>query len=132
MTEHVTPPTALRLRGRTGPIAAQLITPAKGRRRRVVVAIGLDGHDARVLAESTGRVVVALIDDRSPGAFEDAWRTVCWAAEHASELGARPGGTTVVAGRDASGALRQLAQRAAAEGWPPLTLIPTTAERRSA
>jgi acetyl esterase len=89
------------------------------------VLCGLDSHDgtARGLCRDAGAVVVS-VDYRLapeapfPAAVEDAYAAVCWAAEHAAQLGADPD-TLTVTGDSAGGNLAAVvAQIARDEGGP--------------
>jgi acetyl esterase len=78
------------------------------------------------LAQDVGAVVIS-VDYRLapehpfPAALEDAWAAVQWAAEHAEELGARPG-ALAVAGDSAGGNLAAIVARKARDSGLPLAL----------
>lgn len=108
-----------RIPGAAGEMAVRIYTPeGQGPHRLLVFFHGggfvigsLDTHDAqcRVLANAAEAVVVS-VDYRLapehpfPAAPEDAYTALCWAAEHAAELSARPE-TLAVGGDSAGGAL---------------------------
>ena len=90
--------------GRAGPIPVRIYRPTPAAEQPLVVyfhgggwVVGnLDSHDAicRRLAREAGAVVVAVDyrlapEHKFPSAVEDCYDAVCWAADHAAELGSR-------------------------------------------
>lgn len=121
--------------GPAGDLSVRIYTPAGTGPHRLVVffhgggwVVGtLDTHDglARALCNSAGAVVVS-VDYRLapehpfPAAPEDCYAATAWAAEHASELGARAE-TLAVAGDSAGGALAaSVCHMSADRNGPPI------------
>jgi acetyl esterase len=117
--------------GLNGPIRARCYRPVADPHLPVVaffhgggwVLSGIDGHDslARRLAARSGALVVS-IDYRLapehpfPAPHDDCWSATSWLAEHATEVGGRPG-ALAVAGDSAGGNLAAgVALRARDEG----------------
>lgn len=77
------------------------------------------------LAQGSGALVVSVEyrlapEHPFPAAFDDAWTVLCWAAEHAAELGVEPD-RLAVGGHSAGGGLAAgLALRARDEQGPPI------------
>jgi acetyl esterase len=83
----------------------------------VLLGTGADSPDAQaVSAGRAGAVVLAALVE----SVAEAVAVVGWAADHARELGADPGGLVLVGTAAARDLVAAVAERAAAEGWPPL------------
>jgi alpha/beta hydrolase fold len=105
-------PAALRLRGRDGPVRAELRRPA-GTPAAVLVFVG-DAHGelaCRVLGDALGAVTLSTAPD-------DAGAAIDWTAAHAAELGAEPGSLIVAGLHDGADAAIRLAAGARERGWP--------------
>jgi hypothetical protein len=112
----------VRLRGRDGPMPVGVFWPPdRRRRRRLVVALGVDPERARALCTRTGRVVLATARYR-PVTAEELDDLLAWAGAHAAELGARSDDLLVTAsGPGPAGA--GLRQRAGGAGWPRIAVL---------
>jgi acetyl esterase len=89
---------------------------------------GLNTHHGvcATLAQQSGSVVCAVDyrmapEHRFPAAVEDAWAVTTWAAEHAGELGGRPG-ALAVGGDSAGGNLAAVCALRARDTGLPLAL----------
>ncbi len=125
----------LSVQGAAGPLRARLYTPeTRGEKRPLLVFLhgggfvlgDLDTHDApcRMLCRDA-RVHVLSVEYRLapehpfPAAPNDAYSALCWAQEHAEELGADPA-RVAIGGDSAGGNLSAgVTQRAAREGRAP-------------
>jgi hypothetical protein len=101
------------LRGASGPVHARLRAPRVPSDAPLVVALGDTGTDA-------GTVTLRLPEGLQ---LDDAHAALCWAADHARELGASSGGLVLAAAGDAMVLGRRLAERAAADGWPDIAQL---------
>jgi len=102
------------LRGASGPVHARLRAPRVPSDGPLVVALGGADTDA-------GTVTLRLPSDLQ---LDDAHAALCWAADHARELGASSCGLVVAAaGDDAMVLGRRLAERAAEDGWPDIAQL---------
>jgi hypothetical protein len=108
----------LRLRGRRGPLACRVFWPSLGRVRRPVVAFDTDSR-AYNLCQSTGRVVLTITSDAALSS-DDVWNILCWAGDHAAELGARADAVLLDCRGVSAELVGTLQKRADAEGWPQL------------
>ncbi len=122
--------------GPHGPIPVRLYWPDDGDAPRPAVVnfhgsgyvvLGLNTHDnvCRALCKGAGCIVVGVDyrkapENKFPKPTDDAWASVCWVAENAEALGVDPT-RIAVSGDSAGGCLAAVtAQRAKAEGFPPL------------
>jgi hypothetical protein len=101
------------LRGASGPVHARLRAPRLPTDGPLVVALGAAEADAEAV---TLRLPAGL-------QLDDAHAALCWAADHARELGVRSGALVLAAAGDGTLLGRRLAARAAAEGWPDITQL---------
>ena len=107
-------PAALRLRGRDGPVRAELRRPA-GAPAAVLVFVG-DEHGelaCRALGDALRAVTLRT-------ALADGAATIEWTAAHAAELGADPGSLIVAGLHEGAAAAARLAAGAHEQAWPPI------------
>jgi hypothetical protein len=114
----------LRLRGSHAPITIEVFWPRPERGDQpLIVTLGGDGA---TLSERHRRIVLSVQAD----GIDDAWAALRWAANHAAELGARPGCVALAVDRAHASRVRQLAALARTDGWPLLQTLDSE-ERRA-
>jgi hypothetical protein len=112
--EHARPMVAeLWLRGASAPVHARVRGRAAPGDGPLVVALG----GARA---GGGAIIIEL----SAGlGLDDAHAALCWAADHARELGVRSGALVLAAAGEGTALGLRLAARAAADGWPDIAEV---------
>jgi hypothetical protein len=101
------------LRGASGPVHARLRAPRLPTDGPLVVALGTAEADAEAV---TLRLPPGL-------QLDDAHAALCWAADHARELGVRSGALVLAATGEGTVLGQRLAARAAADGWPAIAAL---------
>jgi hypothetical protein len=117
----------LLLRSRTGPVTAELAwSEVTSDGPAVLLLRDPDSRAARpTLADELARSALAVVLELPPddaGEPVSAEFSLGWLADHAGELGADPTWLVVVGVGAAAATAATLACRAAADGWPTLTL----------